>query len=78
MSQRLTIDLKKNPEVADLIADMEVGSYVNLSTSIVAKDEQTLTLELEEATTGEAPAKEEEEEGEPTTPAEKVARGLVD
>jgi hypothetical protein len=52
MSQRLSIDLKKNPEVAELISDMEPGAKVNLTTAIYSKDEQTLVLELEEAEAG--------------------------
>lgn len=48
----VTIDLKKNPEIADLVSDKSVGDGVTLHTSIKAKDDQTLTLTVEEAEDG--------------------------
>lgn len=48
MSQRLTIDLKKNPEAAQVTADMEVGAKVALYGAIFSKDDQTLVVEMEE------------------------------
>ena len=50
--QSLTIDLKKNPEVERLVSAMEPGGKVDLHCSIRARDEQTLTLTLEEASEG--------------------------
>jgi hypothetical protein len=47
--QTITIDLKKNPDVADLIADMDPGAKICLYTGIKAKDDQTLTLTLDSA-----------------------------
>jgi hypothetical protein len=83
---KLPIDLKKNPEVASLVADMEVGAAVRLETTIKSKDEQTLVLVLESATAGEATEDEDsegdetdsEDESEPKSPAEKVATGMDD
>ncbi len=78
---KLPIDLKKNPEVASLVADMEVGATVRLETTIKSKDEQTLVLVLESATAGEATATDDEgdeEESEPKSPAEQVAAGMDD
>lgn len=50
--QTLTIDLKKNPEVANLVSGMEPGKRIVLQTSIKANDDQTLTLTLESAEAG--------------------------
>lgn len=49
MAQKITIDLKKNLEVADLVADLEPSAKVFLRTAIASKDEDTLVLQLEEA-----------------------------
>lgn len=46
-NQRLTLDLAKNKELADLISDMEPGDSIYAELSIVAKDDQTLTAEVE-------------------------------
>lgn len=68
MSQRLTIDLTKNPEVAQLVSDMEVGAAVKLETTIYSKDEQSLVLELEEADAGDG-SKDDGDEAEPNAAA---------
>jgi preprotein translocase subunit YajC len=52
--QTLTIDLKREPEIADLVADLQPGDPVLLHTTIKAMDDQTLTLTLEEAEEGQA------------------------
>lgn len=52
MAQRITIDLTKNPETADVVADLEVGDAVEVNTTIVSKDDQTLVLEVEEVVVG--------------------------
>lgn len=52
--QKLLIDLKKNPEVADLVSTMQPGDKIVLETSIKAKDDQTLTLTMESASSGES------------------------
>ncbi len=87
MSQRLIIDLKKNPKVADLVADLEPGQKIDATLNIVAKDDQTLTADLgyvcehdESAMEEEDPAKDEksaDDEGSEDTPAMRVARGEV-
>ncbi len=55
----VTIPLDKNPEVKDLVIDMEPGDRVYGCFSIRAKDDQTLELRIEEmaATRDELPAK---------------------
>lgn len=58
---KLTIDLKANPDVADLVAAMQVGEKVRLDTTIQAKDDQTLTLTLDEASEGEKSKDESED-----------------
>lgn len=49
----VTIDLKKNADIADLLADMSPGDGVNLKTTIKSLDDQTAVLTVEEATQGE-------------------------
>lgn len=51
--QTIDIDLKQNPDIANLVADLEPGAKIELSTSIKAKDDQTLTLTIESASEGE-------------------------
>jgi hypothetical protein len=83
MSQRLTIDLNQNPEVKNLVSDMEVSDRVKLETTIVSKDDQTLVVELEEASEGSEPEANETTETEPVpgdevdSPAMAVATGKV-
>ena len=60
--QSLTIDLKKNPAIADLVQTMQPGDYVDLHTSIKALDDQTLTLTVTSADEGEEPGPDEKEE----------------
>lgn len=50
--QVITIDLVKDPEIKDLIADMQPGDLVDLHCSIKAMDDQTLTLTVTEASEG--------------------------
>jgi hypothetical protein len=45
--QKLTIDLKKNTKVADLVADLEPGESIFAELSIVSKDEQSLVVEID-------------------------------
>jgi len=59
--QRINIDLNKNPEVAELIADMEVGDEIVIRGTIHHKDDQTLKVELDEVDAGE-PSEEEYDE----------------
>ncbi len=69
--QTVIIDLKKNPDIADLVRTMQPGDRVELQTSIKAVDDQTLTLTVEEAAEGkepEAPEEDEQPEGDQTTP----------
>ncbi len=53
--QTLTIDLKKNPDIADLTRTMQPGDLVDLHSSIKSMDEQTLTLTVESAEEGHEP-----------------------
>jgi len=67
--QSLTIDLKKNPAIADLVQTMQPGDYVDLITSIKALDDQTLTLTVTSAREGSEPAADEKDvTGDVTTP----------
>lgn len=53
-TQRLTIDLKKNPDVAKLVADLEPSDCIYAELCIVSKDDQSLVVEIE--ATGETPS----------------------
>lgn len=59
--QRLTIDLKKNAEVADLVSDKQPGDRIMAELSIVSMDEQSLVVELDSVHES-APEVEEAEE----------------
>lgn len=48
--QTIVVDLTRQPEIADLVADMEPGDTVTLRTSIKSKDDQSLLLTVETAT----------------------------
>ena len=82
-TQRLAIDLERNEELAVLVADLEPGAKLEATLSIVARDDKTLTVEVEsvEECGGGEKAKDEEadeaddDETEGETPAVKVARG---
>jgi hypothetical protein len=50
--ETLTIDLKKNPDIADLVKTMQPGDPVDLHTSIKGLDDQTLTVTVREASEG--------------------------
>jgi len=56
--QTLIIDLKSNPEVANVVAGLEPGTGLIFKTSIKSLDEQTLKVTLEEV---EAPGGSESE-----------------
>ena len=58
--QTITISLQKSPEIADAIADLEPGDEVLLHATIKAKDDQTLTLTVEELSVPEADDEDEE------------------
>ena len=58
----LTIDLKKNPDIAELVRTMQPGDPVDLHTSIKALDEQTASLTVREASEGKPFDDDEEEE----------------
>lgn len=57
--QNITIDLKKTPEIADAVADMEPGDAVALHGTIKSLDDQTLVVTVDEL---EIPEKEDDEE----------------
>lgn len=46
--QSLTVDLNKNPEVKDAIADCEPGEELCIHCTIKSKDDQTLVVTMEE------------------------------
>lgn len=60
--QTLSIDLKKNADVASIVAGLEPGTELNLKGTIKSLDEQTLTVTLDEVEAPESSAKEEETE----------------
>ena len=60
--ETLVIDLKKNPDIAELVRTMQPGDAVDLHTSIKALDDQTLTVTVREASEGK-PFDEEEGDG---------------
>lgn len=64
MGQIIKIDLKKNPDVADLVSDKEVGARITLETTIKSKDENFLTLTLQEADEGKVSSDEDDDESE--------------
>ncbi len=47
MAARFTVDLKKNPEVADVVSNLGIGDEVEVVSTIVAMDEQSITLEID-------------------------------
>jgi hypothetical protein len=47
-AQRLALDLERNEELVKLVADLEPGDKLDAKLSIVAKDDKTLTVEVEE------------------------------
>jgi hypothetical protein len=58
--ETIIVDLKKNPDIAEIIRGMQPGDAVDLHTSIKAMDDQTLTLTIREASEGK-PFDEDEE-----------------
>jgi len=58
--QTLTIDLKKSPDIADAVVDLEVGSEVCIHATIKSKDDQTLTVTAEELSVPDAEDKDED------------------
>lgn len=80
----LTIDLQKNPELAALVSDKQPGDWIELRASIKAKDEQTLTVRLENCDDCEKPKAEGDDSGEETeapapaaAPEEKPSKALA-
>lgn len=70
--ETLTIDLKKNPDIADLVKTMQPGDAVDLHTSIKGLDDQTLTVTVREASEGK-PFEEDEDEDEDQKAGEEAA-----
>lgn len=66
----IQIDLKRNPEVADLIADMNMGDRVSFVTSLKSKNDSLAEFTLEKAEEGPAKTEEEEGDGESESEAE--------
>lgn len=63
-NMEIQIDLKRNPQVADLIADMDMGSAVSFVTTLKSKSPELAEFTLERAEECEMPDNEENEEGE--------------
>lgn len=61
--QTIIIDLKKNPEIADLVTDKQPGDRILLHTSIKQLNDQTLELTIEEAEEGKDPDADENPPG---------------
>lgn len=57
----IQVDLKANPEVADLISDMEMGKSVSFVTSLKSKNDSLAEFTLTRAEEG--PEDEDEEDG---------------
>lgn len=57
----ITIDLKRQPQVADLIADMDMGSGVCFKTSLKSRNDSLAEFTLEKAEEYENDAKEEDD-----------------
>lgn len=47
--QTISLDLANNPDLKSLVADMEPGSKIMLKAAIKSKDDQSVTLTVEEA-----------------------------
>lgn len=80
--QRIVIDLERNEDLAKVVADVEPGQTLRATLSVVAKDDKTLTVELDEVdeptTSSSTDEDDDGDEGESDddTPALKVARGF--
>lgn len=64
----ITLDLKQNKDLADLVSTMSPGDGVRLETSIKSLDDQTLVLTLESAEEGEAMDSEDDDDMESDEP----------
>jgi hypothetical protein len=65
--QTIALDLKNNPDLKSLIADMNPGDKIELVASIKSKDDQSVTLTVE--TASEATASESEAADKPAEEA---------
>jgi len=81
-TQQLVIDLERNEDLAKLVADSEPGDKLTATLSIVAKNDSTLTVEIDEVVDeggddggGDEDEEEEETEAADETPAMKVMNG---
>lgn len=84
----VTVDLTKNPELAALVADKQPGDWIALKASVKARDDQTLTLRLEECDDCDKPKSDDDADGgdddaeetptaEPAAPAESAGTSLA-
>lgn len=60
----VTIDLNANKDVRDFVMDKEPGDLVALQCSIVSKDQQTLTVRIEDVEEGTEKESDSEDAGE--------------
>ena len=70
--QVITVDLKKNPEIADFVADKEPGDSVCLYGTIKSLDDQSLAITVDEIEEDNEPEEKEKE------PAATAADGETD
>lgn len=61
--QDVMIDLKRNPEIADVAKDFQPGDRVDLHAVVKGIDDQTFTLTVESASEGKDPDDEDTPEG---------------
>lgn len=76
-AQQISIDLNKNPDVADVVRDLAPGQFVELQLSVVHKDDQTVVLEIEEVDVGAESEEVEEDESPAPSPAEDASNGIT-
>lgn len=71
----ITIDLNREPELKDLLADKQPGDKIDLHCSIKSIDDQTAVMTFEEASAGAASDDESTEAAPDTEP--KVPAGMA-
>lgn len=75
----VTIDLNANRDVKDFVMDKEPGDLIALQCSIVTKDDQTLTVRIEDVEDGtEKDDNEETDESDTSTSASSAADAGAD
>lgn len=76
--QTIALDLKNNPELQSLVADMNPGDKIELTASIKSKDDQSVTLTVETASEcGHETETDTETEAEPVMKEKKAKPEIV-